>query len=331
MLDQGSPNMFVRIQNSGDERDNQERVSRKRKLGALLGTAGTKTQFEGRNPQLNQPEGVAVRAVMPRVAMTITRAVATATVLFLVVGHVSAKFEGPLVFILAGQSNMVGQGLTAGLKPGQAVTPANVTYFLGKDEVGFFERERFGLEVSLAQRLAEVWPDRELIFVKYALGGTSLLAWAPRWDVTRAQITGNAEAGPMYAKLIDILDSLGLRQTGEIGAVFWMQGERDALFEGPADEYFENLEMLIAALRRNLADANLSFLLGLANPLPARYLDLEAVQSAQRRAANDIPAVRLVETAGLTKHADGVHYDTAGVLELGRRFADAFLATRPAS
>ena len=146
----------------------------------------------------------------------------------MLVGHLAAQDTtgSPLVFVLAGQSNMVGQGLTEELAPAQAVTPPNVTYFLGADEAGLFDRDRFGPEVSLAGRLAEAWPDRELVFVKHARGGTSLLAWAPEWDEARAEIAG----------------------------------------------------------------------------------------------------VFLIETDDLTKHDDGVHYDTGGILELGRRFAEAYLA-----
>ena len=262
-------------------------------------------------------------------AMTRIRGVVCGgAVLALLVGHVAAQDTAawPLVFVLAGQSNMVGQGLTEELTPAQAVTPPNVTYFLGADEAGLFDRERFGPEVSLAGRLAEAWPDRELIFVKHARGGTSLLAWAPRWDVMRAEITGNAAAGPLYSQLVEILQRLELRDGVEIGAVFWMQGERDALFEGPAEEYFENLGTLIAAFRRDLGHPDLPFLLGLANPLPERYLKLDTVRRAQRRAAAEITGVHLIETDALTRRDDGVHYDTGGVLELGRRFAEAYLA-----
>ena len=241
-------------------------------------------------------------------------------------GSVSAQSNLPLVFILAGQSNMVGQGVTAELTADQMTTPSNVTYLMETGETGLFDRTRFGPEVSLVPRLAQAWPDRELIFVKHAVGGTSLLAWAPVWDAARAELTRNAEVGPLYTQLLAILDRHELRGEAEIGAVFWMQGESDARYPEVAAEYLDNLTTLIAAFRDDLQNTELLFLMGRANPSPERYTELPVVQRAQQRTADDLAAVRLIDTEGLSKREDGVHYDTAGVLELGRRFAAA-LAT----
>ena len=153
----------------------------------------------------------------------IARVGTLASVLWLGAWSVGAQTEPPLVFILAGQSNMVGQGVTAELTADQMITPPNVTYLMETGETGLFDRARFGPEVSLVPRLAQAWPDRELIFVKHAVGGTSLLAWAPEWDAARAELTRNAEVGPLYTQLIAILDRHELRVDAEIGAVFWMQ------------------------------------------------------------------------------------------------------------
>ncbi|MDP6607293.1 MAG: sialate O-acetylesterase [Dehalococcoidia bacterium] len=240
----------------------------------------------------------------------------------------SAQNAEPIVFVLAGQSNMVGQGVIAELSADERVGPTNATLHLETGEVGLFDGERFGPEVTLARRLADALPARELIFVKHARGGTSLLAWAPEWSEARAEITGNAAAGPMYQQLLELIDALGFREGVEFGAIFWMQGERDALFPGPAAEYFDNLRTLVTAFRRDLTDPDLPFVFGLANPSPERYTELAVVQTAQRHAAAEIAGVHLVDTAGLTKHDDGVHYDAGGILELGRRFAETYLAVR---
>lgn len=254
----------------------------------------------------------------------IARVGTLASVLWLGAWSVGAQTEPPLVFILAGQSNMVGQGVTAELTADQMITPPNVTYLMETGETGLFDRARFGPEVSLVPHLAQAWPDRELIFVKHAVGGTSLLAWAPEWDAARAELTRNAEVGPLYTQLIAILDRHELRVDAEIGAVFWMQGESDARYPEVAAEYFDNLTTLIAAFRDDLQKTELLFVMGRANPSPERYTELPVVQRAQQRTADDLAAVRLIDTEGLSKRDDGVHYDTAGLLELGRRFAAAW-------
>lgn len=240
-------------------------------------------------------------------------------------GPVGAGLQEPLIIVLAGQSNMVGQGATAELEPDEIGLPANVKYFIGSEPAIPGERQRFGPEVTLARQLSAALPEREIWLVKYAIGGTSLLAWAPRWDSARAEVTGNASAGPLYERLIETLRELDPERGAEVAAVLWMQGERDATSPEAGRAYFENLVELVQSLRRDLAVPELPFLLGLVNPPPERYPARKAVRDAQRRAAAEIPGVHLLETDDLTKWSDALHYDTEGVLELGRRFAEAVL------
>jgi hypothetical protein len=239
--------------------------------------------------------------------------------------RLEARSQGPLVFVLAGQSNMVGQGATDEIAPDDAVLPPNVTYFLGPVETTPAEHPRFGPEVALARDLAAVLPDREIVLVKHARGGTSLLAWAPQWDSARAEITRNASAGPLYSQLMDVLQGLDLGPDAELGAILWMQGERDARTPEAGEEYFANVTELIAAFRRDLARPDLPFLLGHVNPPAERYPAREAVREAQKRAAREISGVHLIATDDLTKWDDDLHYDTEGILELGHRFAAAAL------
>ena len=160
------------------------------------------------------------------------------------------------------------------------------------------------------------------MLVKYAIGATSLLDWAPEWDAATAQITGNAERGSLYQQLFSIIEELALADAN-FGAVLWMQGERDSRIEAAGQNYHQNLEDLIVALRRNLGRRDLPFILGKVNPPPERYPAREAVRNAQARIAAELPGVFLVETDDLSKWDDDLHYDTAGILELGRRFAVA--------
>ena len=87
--------------------------------------------------------------------LQIFRVGALASVLWLGTWSVGAQTEPPLVFVLAGQSNMVGQGVTAELTADQMITPPNVTYLMETGETGLFDRVRFGPEVSLVPRLAQ--------------------------------------------------------------------------------------------------------------------------------------------------------------------------------
>lgn len=239
-----------------------------------------------------------------------------------------AQETRPLVLILAGQSNMAAPGRTDDLAAAEKIGPSNVRYFLGPDQIQPSQSPRFGPELALGQTLGAAMPARTIVLIKHAVPGTSLLAWAPDWDSTRANVTGNANAGPLYRQLLEIIRGAQLPPGSELGAVLWMQGERDARFDEAARLYFENLSAMIAALRRDLQEPNLPFILGLVNPPSDQYPAVERVRAAQRRAAKEIPNVYLVETDGLSKRDDRLHYDAKGTLELGRRFGNAVLALR---
>jgi len=238
---------------------------------------------------------------------------------------VVAHEQPALTLVLAGQSNMVGNGWTAELTASDAEWPRNVRYWSEGQEFNPLQRERFGPELGLALKLGPALGARPVYLVKHAVGTTSLLAWAPVWDATLAEKTGNANVGSLYARLLASVREAPLPDDSVIGAVLWMQGERDSRFPEVGGDYFQNLRELIAALRRDLDSPQLPFILGLVNPPPEQYLAREDVRAAQRRAAAEVPHVYLIETDDLTKHSDRLHYDTQGTLELGTRFAEVVL------
>jgi len=236
-----------------------------------------------------------------------------------------APAADPYVFVLSGQSNMVGQGVTAELSPELATLPPTVRLFVEGQPAATGDRPSFGPEVTFAHEMATAWPDRNLVLLKFAVGGTSLLAWAPEWSEAEAARTGNAGAGPLYARLLDSI-RLDLGPAARFAAVLWMQGERDARFEDVGPEYLDRLDTFITALRADVNTPGLPLLLGLVNPPPARYPAAAVVRAQQREAPTRLTSTVLVDTDDLGKRDDELHYDTAGQLELGRRFARAFLA-----
>lgn len=52
---------------------------------------------------------------------------------------------------------------------------------------------------------------------------------------------------------------------------------------------------------------------------------IEQVRTAQKQVAATVPRTSLVPIDGLSRKRDQVHFDTQGQLELGRRFAAAYL------
>ena len=179
----------------------------------------------------------------------------------------------------------------------------------------------FGPEIGFVRTFLEIENLDQLWLVKYAVGGSSLLAWEADWSLERAAIAGDADKGPLYERLLRHFKRVTRDEEVEVLACLWMQGESDSRYQQAAADYQANLRRLIARIRADLDQAEMQFVIGLVNPCGARFTHLSTVRGAQRLVAETVPNVSLVDTAGLSKHDDELHYDTAGQLELGRRFA----------
>jgi hypothetical protein len=242
---------------------------------------------------------------------------------------VDAPISKCKLYILAGQSNMVGRGRYDQLPPEERLLPDNVAIRARSLDHHLAEVEGvFGPEHSLARVLGRAYPDHSLFLVKYAVDASSLLDWQPVWTEEDATLTGHAQYGPLYQSLMGWLEKTRgtIPEDCEAAAFFWMQGERDALFPEAARQYEENLVRLIAHIRADLGVPDLPFFLGQVNPPTEQYPAVEEVRAAQARLAERVRHTALVPTDGLSKAADGLHYDTAGQVELGRRFAQAYQA-----
>ena len=204
--------------------------------------------------------------------------------------------------------------------------PANARLFDLNPRDGFF-----GPEIGFAQRFLELMPLEELCLIKYAVGGSSLLAWERDWSAERAAIADDANKGALYPRLIRHVKRVTGGADRHLLACLWMQGESDSRYQLAAAEYQENLTALIAHIREDLRQPDLQFVMGLVNPMPDRFAHLSTVRAAQRQLARTMPHVSLVDTDGLTRHEDELHYDSAGQLELGRRFAEQLFRDLPHS
>lgn len=182
----------------------------------------------------------------------------------------------------------------------------------------------FGPEIGFARELLAKEPGKKFAIVKAAFSGTGLRTdWNPH---------DSGEGGSCYRALFDEVRA-ALRTGREQGLVFqprallWVQGESDATPQD-AKAYAANLEALIKALRGDLAAKDMTVLLAVntkfkANPDP-NPLVLQVVE-AQKQVAETLPRCDYVDTSAATV-ANTAHFDAAGTLDVGRRFADALLA-----
>ncbi len=230
-----------------------------------------------------------------------------------------------LVFILAGQSNMAGFGTTAKLPASYRRTPSNVEFYFNGYPAKMSRFARFGPEISFAHAISRHFPHKKIKLIKFAVGGTSLFAWDPSWRLSKARLTRNASAGPLFKKL---LQTIRTHTTGtHLSAILWMQGETDARYPGAARSYMKNLSHFVRALRRELKAPSLAFYIGEVDPPATSFPYRDIVRKAQRRSSAYIKNTLLVSTKGLAKRGDHLHYNTEGQIALGLRFAQAYIQT----
>jgi len=261
------------------------------------------------------------------------------------------------VFILSGQSNMVGWGNSMEL-------PDNLRY--GTENVLMFEdgkwqklkpykttnekqRERyamtefsFGPEISFATEISKAYPNETIGIIKSATGGTGILAWSPSWTKEQADRSNDGNKGDLYIVLIDKVKAAQKSANIEIVGFLWQQGGKDMTKLSLAKEYFDNLNAMIAGIRGDLDLPDLPVFIAcsvsekaLKNLDKAQKAQLEKMQKvrpgieyvirARFKAEEKIPNVKVVVTPDLEKHPKNIHYNTNGQLALGKLYAEAFI------
>lgn len=204
------------------------------------------------------------------------------------------------VYLLAGQSNMVGYGTVSEMPA--PVNTQGVRIYLGQTRDDHTEptglglwapltpgfgtgattdggtnqlSDRFGPELTFAARLAELRPAEHIAIIKYAKGGTAIDARAGasagNWDpFMNAEGTANPTINQHDHALATIREALKARDIDGDGAedtlvpagIVWMQGESDAARFDVAADYADNLARLAALFRAALRDGDLPFVVG---------------------------------------------------------------------
>jgi hypothetical protein len=238
---------------------------------------------------------------------------------------------GPLpriwVYLMAGQSNMLGQAYTADLATAdtQPIPNAEI-YFVSPLETnshmkawlpvapGFgWQDNRFGPEVGFARRYHELYPDRHLALIKVSQGATEL------FDLWKAP------TGSLYQLLtktvLEQLQVLGTRGRPEIAGLLWMQGESDGTVLEHANAYRDNLLGMVEHVRVDLALATMPVVAGLiATDCCWTYAD--TIRKSTTQVSTLAGNMNVVETDDLPMSKSEVgHYSAAGQLALGSRFA----------
>lgn len=232
------------------------------------------------------------------------------------------------VFLLGGQSNMVGQGVNAELVSPYNAAQTDVNYWNGawvSLAPGFGNHsDEFGPEVAFGRAIKDTLPDDTIYLVKYAVNGTALYNdWSPT-------------NGPQYTGFMNAVNSAlaNLEMNGisyEISGMLWMQGESDAL-EGEAASYETNLVNFISVMRSEFGIPEMPFIIARVRDhyggggTPPSQADI--VRAAQVTVAESTLYVSWFDTDAYQMVNSG-HYGTQGQLDMGNDFAVENLAYIP--
>jgi hypothetical protein len=188
------------------------------------------------------------------------------------------------------------------LQPGWSVAP-------GKGRPKSLPSATFRPEVAFGRTLADALPGRHIALLKFCEGGTSLSKdWNPQikdrlYDAmmvfVKRSLKGLHDAGHTYA----------------IRGMIWHQGESDAAL--PSDQYQSLLTAFITRVRGDLDVPKMPFGIGEVYDNGKR----DQVRAALKATATAVPCAFFVSCEGLKTSDAGTHFDTAGQIELGSRFA----------
>ncbi|WEF26354.1 sialate O-acetylesterase [Klebsiella aerogenes] len=239
-------------------------------------------------------------------------AVTLASALFISVCEKTEAANAMPVYLLLGQSNMVGMRSVAADLPSNMQKP-NKNALIYKDgkwipvSPSSFEIKGFGPEVSFAHELAK---KGKVGIIKVSAGDTKL---ALEWN--------SAPKGYLYEKTISEIKSAEKTKNIAIKGVMWMQGESDGITKEHAEAYKHNLEVFIKNIKKETGNNNLTFsVCRVTSPAPYfKYTPI--VRKAQE--SIKMKGYKWFSCDDLTKGPDNLHYDTKGIVKLGELFSNS--------
>jgi hypothetical protein len=232
------------------------------------------------------------------------------------------------VFILAGQSNMVGTGnimdLADALKAAQTRV---IIYTAGTYSYGWTTLQpgagastgSFGPEVTFGRDISAAFPSETIAIVKVAWSGSALAYdWRPP--------SAGGTIGQYYTKFVsevrNALSTFPSGNTPEIRGMCWMQGESDACDINPASEYESNLRYFINDVRAEFNVPRMPFIIAMIDKT-STWKEYAVVRQADMNVANSVSNVGIFDTYGFA--TDGSHYKSAGLIAMGEAFASSMI------
>lgn len=175
----------------------------------------------------------------------------------------------------------------------------------------------FGPEISFGHAIAEAFPEEEIRLVKYAVPGTALYNdWSPKDK-------GDQYVGFMETVKTALADLDASEINYEVAGMLWLQGESDAN-ENKAEDYEKNLTKFIAHMRTKFKAPEMPFIIARVRAYYGGETgQARIVRDAQVKIAGAVKNVGWFDTDDCSMANEG-HYNGAGLIEIGKRFAAGY-------
>ncbi|NMC05279.1 MAG: sialate O-acetylesterase [Candidatus Lokiarchaeota archaeon] len=254
---------------------------------------------------------------------------ATATMATATIDHVGAGE----VFIVAGQSNAANSGTTRFIPRSDLISTRTANGWQhAADPQPMATNDGGSPWPSMADALVETLHVPIGIIV-IAVGGTAVGSWMPRrhesspgsWPRWLARLFPKRYNFRRLEWAIKAVGRDGAR------AILWHQGESDSIARTSAETYAKRLLSVIHG-SWDIAGWNIPWLVARASfhTTPART-DMEAVAAGQERVVDNKTIFQGPTTDDLVgepwRAPDGVHFNRAGLVEHGNRWARAIIST----
>jgi hypothetical protein len=238
------------------------------------------------------------------------------------------------VYILGGQSNMVGGwAQNAGLPLSLAQPQTDVIIYADGVPINASKAKQwlnlspdfgidtgyFGPELNFGRTMADSTPGTgvKVALIKYAEIGINLN------DRLRPPSSGGT-TGDRYTEMINTIQAalaaLPAQYTPVIAGMLWMQGETDGMNTAWANAYETNLTNLIADMRKEENKSDMPFIAGMIH-LSYYWMFADVIRNAETNVANRDTAVGVFDVQDLPLSIDSAHFQTAEMVEIGKRFA----------
>lgn len=223
----------------------------------------------------------------------------------------NASFAAERLYLMAGQSNMMGLAHTKNLPSIYRLTPANVTFVYKGSTRPLARGKHIGPEVSFAHAISRAFPNDHHTIVKFAATGSHIRQWFPGQTYYKGMIRQLKISVPLEKR--------------KVNAIFWMQGEGDAFNRQRATQYARNLTHFIRVLRAELKAPTKPFIMGVIDPVGRDFPEVSLVQKNQRIVNSTVPYTHLIPAKGIAKIYDNIHFNALGQVQMGKRFANKYI------